>query len=313
MMELRHLRAFLAVAETLHFARAAERLGLSAPSLTEQVQALERHLGARLFRRGQRRVALTDAGQLFLPEAVAALRQVERAARIGRQAGRGERGIVSIGFAASAAFAGVLAASIGDWRRAHPEVSLRLQEMETVPQVEAVAEGALDVGFIRPPFAAPPGVTALRLLRERLLIALPEQHPLSAGAEIAPAALAEEDFITPDPEKAGFHHFTRQLGQQGGFAPRIAHGGRDLVAVASLVGLGLGVAVVPESLRDCVRLPGMVYRPLAGEPLLAEIAAAYRRNEAAPAARDFIRQLRHVAATMHGVAPRPIETRPTLP
>ncbi|MCQ4158408.1 LysR substrate-binding domain-containing protein [Roseomonas sp. GC11] len=311
-MELRHLRAFLMVAETLHFARAAERLGLSAPALTEQVQALERHLGARLFRRSKRSVALSDAGALFRPEAEAALRQVEQAERTGRQAGRGERGIIGIGFAASAAFSGVLAASLGEWRRAHPEVLLRLQEMETVPQVEAVASGALDIGFIRPPFVAPPGVTALRLRRERLLIALPEAHPLAARAGVSPAALAGEDFIVPDPEKAGFHHFTRQLGERGGFTPRIAHGGRDLVAVASLVGLGLGVAVVPDSLRDCVRLPGLAYRPLAGEALVADIAAVFRRNEAAPAAVDFIRQLRQIARDMPPVAPQPIETNPPL-
>ncbi|WP_160000726.1 LysR substrate-binding domain-containing protein [Roseomonas sp. 18066] len=295
-MELRHLRAFLAVAETLHFARAAEKLGLSPPSLTEQIQALERHLGARLFRRSKREVALTDAGTLFLAEAVPALRQLERAERIGRQAGRGERGIVTIGFAASAAFSGVLAACIRDWRRAHPEVSLRLQEMETVPQVEAVAAGEMDVAFIRPPFIAPPGVTAIRLLRETLVIALPDSHALAALPAIAADALAEEDFIAPDPERAGFHHYTEQLGARGGFTPRMAHRGRDLVAVASLVGLGLGVAVVPASLRDCVQLPGLCYRPLSGAPILADIAAAYRRNEAAPAARDFIRQLRQAAA-----------------
>lgn len=295
-MELRHLRAFLAVAETLHFAQAAERLGLSPPALTEQVQGLEALLGVRLFRRTKRSVALTDAGQLFLREAGPALAQVERAERIGRLAGRGERGIVAVGFAASAAFSGVLGASVAAWRQDQPQVELRLQELESIPQLEALVEGRLDIGFLRPPQVLPDGIATLPLLRERLWLALPENHPLCAEAAIHPESLAEEAFISPDAETSiGFHHHTIAVGQQAGFTPRLVHHGRDLVAVAALVGLGLGVALVPESLRDCVRLPGLSYRPLAGTLLRAELSAAFRRNEAAPAARAFIRQLRRQA------------------
>jgi DNA-binding transcriptional LysR family regulator len=296
-MELRHLRAFLAVADTLHFTRAAERLGISPPALTEQVQGLEALLGARLFRRTKRSVTLTDAGQLFLREARPALAQVERAEGIGRLAGRGERGILAIGFAASAAFSGVLGASVAAWRQAQPQMELRLHEMESIPQLEALTEGRLDIGFIRPPLVLPDGIAALPLLREPLWLALPEHHPLCAEAAIRPEALAQEAFISPDAETSiGFHHHTIALGQQAGFRPRLAHHGRDLVAVVALVGLGLGVALVPESLRDCVRLPGLAYRPLAGTSLRTELAAAFRRNEAAPAARACIRQLRRQAA-----------------
>lgn len=295
-MELRHLRAFLAVAETLHFSQAAERLGISPPSLTEQVQGLEALLGARLFRRTKRSVALTEAGRLFLEEARPALAQVERAEQIGRLAGRGERGIVAVGFAASAAFSGVLAAHVGVWRASHPEVELRFQELETMPQLAALAAGRLDIGFVRPPFVAPDGVTTAPLLREELLLALPASHPLCGLAEIPPAMLADQPFISPDFDTGtGFHHHTMALGQRAGFTPHIAHRGRDLVAVASLVGLGLGVALVPASLRDCVRLPGTAYRPLAGPVARAELAAAFRRTEGAPAVRAFIRQLRQRA------------------
>ena len=305
-MELRHLRAFLAVAETLHFAQAAEQLGISPPALTEQVQGLETLLGARLFRRTKRSVALTDAGRLFLAEARPALEQVRRAERIGRLAGRGERGIVTVGFAASAALSGVLAASVSAWRQAQPEVELRLQELETMPQLAALAEGRLDIGFIRPPVPLPDGVAMVPLLREPLWLALPAEHPLCASRDIAPSALADNPFISPDFDAGqGFHHHTMAFGAQGGFVPHIAHRGRDLVAVVSLVGLGLGVALVPESLRDCLRAPGVEYRPLAGTPPRSELAAAFRRGEAAPATRACIRLLRQASARLDATPPEP--------
>lgn len=307
-MELRHLRAFLAVADTLHFTRAAERLGISPPALTEQIQGLEALLGARLFRRTKRNVALTDAGLLFLEEARPALAQVERAERIGRQAGRGERGIVAVGFAASAAFSGVLAASVAAWRETHPEVELRLQELETIPQLAALEAGRLDISFIRPPVDVPDGIATTPLLQEPIWLALSARHPLCAQAEIAPELLAGEPFVCPELDTGtGFHHYTMAMGHDAGFTPRIAHRGRDLVAVVSLVGLGLGLALVPESFKDCVRLPGAEYRPLAGRPPRAELAAAFRRNEAAPAARAFIRQLRRRAGIIPPeLAPHPV-------
>ncbi|WP_424814256.1 LysR substrate-binding domain-containing protein [Roseococcus sp. YIM B11640] len=296
-MELRHLRAFLAVSETLHFARAAEALGISPPSLTEQVQELERQLGARLFLRSKRSVALSDAGKLFLEELRPAMERLEGALQTARLAGRGERGIIEIGFAASAAFAGLLTQTISAWRRAHPEVELNLHEMESAPQIEALDDRRLDIAFIRMPVSLPPGIVTARLHREPLLIALPTTHPLAAGESVAAADLAEEAFIIPD--QAGgtsFHQLTRAVAERGGFAPRLAHRGRDLIAVTALVALGMGVAVVPESLRGTVTLPGVAYRPLRGAPILAELAVAWRRNEGAPATRALIRQIREAAA-----------------
>ncbi|MFC3126264.1 LysR substrate-binding domain-containing protein [Pseudoroseomonas globiformis] len=295
-MEIRHLRAFVAVAETLHFARAAERLDLSPPALTERIQSLEAGVGVQLLRRSRRSVALTDAGQLFLEEARRALEQVQRAEQVARLAGRGERGILTIGFAPSVAFAGVLARAVRNWRASRPEVSLQLREAETLPQIRALAEGRLDIALVRPPFPETPGIVSLALLREPLILALPEAHPLVTDGPVEPKAIASADFIVPDPETAGFVFYTQMLGMRGGFTPRMVPGGRDLIAVVSLVGLGLGLAVVPGSVKECLHLPGVVYRPLAGPPLVGDIAAAFRRNEAAPAARDFIRHLRKLEA-----------------
>ena len=295
-MELRHLRAFLAVAETLHFARAAEALGISPPSLTEQIQALERELGARLFRRTKRSVALSEAGRLFLEETRPAMAQLDHAARVARRAGRGELGIVEIGFAASAAYSGVLARCVAAWRRDHPAVELHLHEMESLPQIEALAEGRLDIGFVRPPVMTPPGLVTARLHREALMLALPAAHPLAAEESLPAAALAGEAFIIPDLEAgASFHHHTVAVAERGGFTPRLAHRGRDLFAVAALVGLGMGVAVVPESLCRSLTLPGVIFRPLRGPAILADIAAAFRRGEGNPATRALIRQLRQAA------------------
>lgn len=295
-MELRHLRAFITVSETLHFARAAEILGISPPSLTEQVQELERQLGARLFLRTKRSVSLSDAGKLFLEELRPGLDQLDHAARIARQAGRGERGIIEIGFAGSTALSGVLAQAIADWRRTHPGVELRLREMESIPQIEALAEGRLDIGFVRTPVAVPPGIVTARLHREPLLIALPPDHRLIAEESVVAASLADEAFIIPDQEAGmSFHHLSLAVGQRGGFVPHLAHRGRDLIAVATLVALGMGVAVVPDSLRRTLNLPGVTYRPLRGAPILADTSAAFRGGEAAPAARALIRQIRLLA------------------
>jgi DNA-binding transcriptional LysR family regulator len=295
-MELRHLRAFHAVAGTLHFARAAELLGISPPSLTEQIQGLERELGARLFRRTKRSVALSDAGRLFLEETRPALEQLDHAARIARQAGRGELGIVEVGFAASAAYSGVLARSVAAWRRDHPGVELQLHEMESIPQIEALAEGRLDIGFVRPPVITPPGIVTARLYREPLMVALPTDHVLAREESVAAGSLAGEAFIIPDQDAGvSFHHHTVAVAQRGGFTPRVAHRGRDLTAVATLVALGMGLAVVPESLCRSLNLAGLAYRPLRGTPILADIAAAFRRGEAAPVTRALIRHIRQMA------------------
>jgi len=148
-MELRHLRYFVAVAGELHFTRAAERLHISPPSLTQQIQNLEQELGARLFVRTKREVKLTDAGRRFLDEARATLQQAERAELVARRAGRGEVGRVEIGFVSSAACAGLLTIALPSYRQRFPLVDLAIRKLETPRQIEQLTEGRLDVGFLR--------------------------------------------------------------------------------------------------------------------------------------------------------------------
>ena len=297
-MELRHLRYFVAVAEELHFGRAAERLRIAQSALSTQIQALERHLGVRLLQRSKRSsVALTDAGMLVLEEARRTLRQAERTELVGRRAGRGELGRVEIGYVVSAALAGVLSSTVSNFRRNHPAVDIRVQELATPRQLDELAAGRLDVGILRPRPRYPLGIVAVRLLREPLMIALPQGHPSAAGGvrSVRAAALAEEEFVAPYfEEESGFQEQIAEIGRHGGFAPRVVHRVRGFVTAASLVAAGVGVAVVPASLR-CLQLPGVVYRPLADAAVSADLAAAFRRDERAKAARAFIEQVRKPA------------------
>jgi DNA-binding transcriptional LysR family regulator len=155
MMELRHLRYVVALAEELHFGRAAARLGISQPPLSQQIQALEAELGARLFERSNRRVALTEVGRLFLEQARMVLAAADRAAEVARRAQRGEIGEIRIAFTASAPFTTLIPQTIFAFRRSHPDVHLQLQEMPTRQQIEALAERRLQIGFLRNPTFPP--------------------------------------------------------------------------------------------------------------------------------------------------------------
>src|SRR4051812_31054002 len=196
-MELRHLRYFVAVAEELHFSRAAERLHISPPSLTEQIRNLEHELHVVLFTRTKRNVTLTDGGARFLDEARLTLRQAERAAHVARLAGRGEVGRLEIGYASSAACAGLVTKSLAEYRRTHPLVNVSLSAMQAARQLDLLAEGRLDVGFLRTPARYPIGVSAVVIAREAVVIALPSSHKLARSASISATLLAEEHFLAP--------------------------------------------------------------------------------------------------------------------
>jgi DNA-binding transcriptional LysR family regulator len=291
-MELRHLRYFVAVAEELHFSRAAERLHLSPPSLTEQIQHLEQELGAHLFVRTKRNVALTDAGARFLEEARLTLRQAEHAELVARLAGRGEVGRVEIGYVSSAACTGLLTAAVATYRRAHPLVSLSIKHMPTPQQLDQLTEGRLDIGFLRPPARYPVGISAMILARQAVIIALPNDHRLAETDPISAAMLAEERFIATTAEaEFGFYRHTVAVGEQGKFVPRIAERAADFFTIVTLVAAGFGIAVIPQSCA-CIQIPGVVYKSLSPQTKQAELAATYRRDEKAPAVKAFLQHLR---------------------
>ena len=289
-MELRHFRCVLAVAHSLHFARAAAELGISPPALTKQVQETEYLLGTRLFQRSKRAVALTAAGELFVVEAARALAQLEQAQEVARRAGRGELGRLEIGYVASAAYAGVLQGQFARFRASHPGIHIGAREyaMETLPAL--LDQGRLDLAFVRPPLQLPDGIATVVLLRDRFVLAMPVGSPLAHAASIAPTALAQQAFIVPEQELG-----TLEASRRGGFAAQVVSRPGSLLAVLTEVSLGVGCAIVPHSVMASVQLPGVCFRELAGPLISSEIAAAFRRHEQAPAARAFIAQLRAAA------------------
>jgi DNA-binding transcriptional LysR family regulator len=286
-LDVRQLRYFVAVAEYLHFSRAADRLHVAQSALSTQVKQLEAQLGVRLLARSKRSsVTLTDAGLLFLTEARHALRQVEIAESVGRLAGRGMLGHVEIGYVASAAFSGLLSSAMLTFRKERPNVVLRISEMETPRQLTAIAEGELDVGFIRPRANHPDGVVVEVLRDEKLLLAMPVGHPQSADPEVG--ALADETFVEPQVEKTGgfAEHVADFMTAAGPVSERVVRV-RDFLSAVTLVGAGCGIALVPESLR-ALAMPNVIYSEISSYDRRVELALAYRSARNSPVVQAFI-------------------------
>ncbi|OKR18855.1 LysR family transcriptional regulator [Pseudomonas aeruginosa] len=298
-MELRHMRYFIAVAEELHFGRAAERLGISQPPLSQQIQALEEEIGARLFERTNRRVELTDAGRLFLDESRQVLAQVDKAVLLARRAHLGELGELKIGFTSSAPFTSTIPSSIHAFRKAYPDVHLDLQEMSSRQVLKALLEESLQVGVIRP-LALPDAVHWVELFREPLVAVLRADHPLAAGSEdgLAIAALAEEPFVFfPRSYGTGLYDQVIALTRQAGFSPRIAQEASEAMTIIGLVSAGLGVSILPASFRR-TRVDGVVYRTLSDPEATTAVWLVRRQNEGSPLALSFIDLVTREAASL---------------
>lgn len=289
LIELRHMRYFLAVAEELNFGRAAERLGIAQPNLSQQIKSLEEIVGARLFNRTQRSVRLTSAGEHFLEEARQTLAHADTALVAARRAGRGEIGRLAIGYVGSATYTGVLVSILAAFRDDFPDVEIELSEQEMEHQVHEIAAGKLDIGFIRPPIDLPLGIGSSLLVREELSLALPSRHPLAQLDAVPLAKLRDEVFITPrHAPNVSFHKHTTDACLAAGFVPRMGPQAAHFVTIVSMVAIGLGVALVPRSC-GCLDLPGVCYRPLADQPVYADLSVAFRRSEPSQPAKSFLR------------------------
>lgn len=293
-MELRHLRYFLTVAEELHFARAAELLDIAPPTLSVQVQQIERELQAQLFVRGKRRVALTAAGVAFAEQARAVLAQYELAVQVGQRAGRGELGKVSIGYVGSAVFGGILQRQISGYRQHWPQAEVEAREWPMDNLAQALEEGRVDIAFVRMPVQLSHALQSHVLLRDRFCLALPADHRLAARpGSIKARELAGEAFVLPEQE-LGTREVLRRASIEGARQSRPG----SLLAVLAEVSLGAGVAVVPGVLTRTVDLPNVVYRPLAGAAIASEVAAVFRRFERAPAVKNMIAAIRQTVPTL---------------
>lgn len=287
-LELRHLKYFVTVADELHFGRAAERLGISQPPLSQQIHALEQRLGAKLFERKGRGIVLSDAGNALLPRARTILTQTERAAESVARSQRGELGELHLGLMSSGPFTVVVPRVLARFRERLPDVRLLIHEMATVQQIDALEQGLIDVGVIRPE-ALPNGIKAIELFKDSLTVVMHASNPLAAGSgPIDIRELADEDFI----------FFQRHLGvrlydevialcTRAGFSPRILYEVRELPTIIGLISGGFGVAVLPGSVQRMM-VENVVYRPVADMEAATAVWAIYRDDANDPMVRAFL-------------------------
>ena len=296
-MDLRQLRYFIAVAEELHFTRAAERLHIGQPPLSHAIQSLEADLGVQLFERTKRWVRLTGAGKLLLTDARRILLQVEQAGETARRAGRGEAGELRIGFTLSTPLTPLFASVIKRYRRDFPAVSLTLHEMATRRQLDALGERTLDLGFIRPPeIAEPAALTFTRLRVDKLVAVLPTDLALAKKKTVAIRDLALLPFVMyPADAGTGIYPQLFRLCRAAGFEPRVAQEAGEASTIIGLVAAGSGVTVLPASFQH-IQLEGVCYRPLSDADAITTLLLARRRGERAPLVDGFVKLAVEIAA-----------------
>ncbi|WP_296247746.1 LysR family transcriptional regulator [Pseudomonas sp. UBA4194] len=294
-MELRHLRYFIAVAEELHFGRAAELLGISQPPLSQQIQTLEQELGARLFERTNRRVELSEAGRLFLGEARQVLAQVDKAADVARRAQLGELGEMKIGFTSSAPFNSGIPKAIYAFRQAFAAVHLNLREMSSTEVAESLVDESIEVGIMRP-LALPDSLSYIELFSEPLVAVLDAKHPLAArDGGILLQELAEQPFVFfPRSYGSGLYAQLLNLARQAGFSPHIAQEAGEAMTIIGLVAAGLGVSVLPASYK-AMRMDGVVYKALLDEEAVTAVWVVQRKGPVSAMAQGFVRLLEREA------------------
>jgi DNA-binding transcriptional LysR family regulator len=302
-MELRHLRYFIAVAEEGHITRAAERLGIQQPPLSRQIKEIERELDAQLFRRRARGVELTDAGRAFLDDARATLAHLDHAFESTRRAARGEQGKLSVGYTSAAACHPLVPRVIREFRKAFPLVSVTPAEGDPQDLIERMKNEQLDVAFIRTQIPSSARVAADRLLEERVVVALPSDHPLAQskrGGDTALAlkALAGETFIFYGRPNGTFTAQSNALVaacQAAGFDPHVGHLVPHMLSRLNLVAAGFGILVVSGSMQR-MKIEGVVYRRLKGATeLRAPLILASRRDDSSAVVRQFLKLAKQTA------------------
>jgi len=293
-MELRHLRYFIAVAEELHFGRAAERLHIAQPPLSLQIRQLEEEIGARLFERSKRRVALTAAGEVFLREALKTMAQIEEAVSQAQRASRGEVGQLAIGFIQSAAI-NVLPGILQTFRDRFPEVDIKLREATPTQVHNDLVDEQIHIGFLRPPINHD-ALECETVLNEPLLAALPQAHPLARQKKLALKSLSNERFILfPRAASPGFYDQLVSVCREAGFSPVIGQEAVQMQTILGLVAGGMGVALIPASIRS-LRSDGVIYRELRELTAQAEMVVAWRRDNQSPTLHAFLNVIKDTSS-----------------
>lgn len=285
-MELRQIERFVAVAEELHFGRAAQRLGMSQPPLSQQIQALERELGTRLFERTKREVRLTKAGEAMLAEAHRLLDQGDRFRRTARRASTGEIGQLSLGCVTSA-FYQILPPILDRFRLICPEVGLSLVEVDTADAMPDLITGRLDLGFIRLDAVDPP-LQMRPLRRDTFVAALPAGHRLARRRKLSLQDLAREEFVIFKRKVSPrFYDSIIDACLRAGFSPDISHESMSIISQVGFIACGLAVGLVPRSIQH-MHMPGVVYRNLDENIPLTDIAMVWRSPPLSELTKRFI-------------------------
>jgi DNA-binding transcriptional LysR family regulator len=284
MFELRHLRYFAAVAEELHFGRAAAKLHIAQPPLSQQIRRLEAIVGAQLLERTKRSVALTAAGEAFLRYARSILADAERAQDVARRTQEGAAGTLVVGFMSSAPYT-VLPPLLRAYRAAYPGVALEVVQMTIADQLEALDRGRSTPTSMRPPL--PDGdVVAATLLREPLIVAMPASHPLARRKSVSGPMLAAEGFVMVTKRRAAMADVVAAFCRRSGFEPRVVQEANEMDTVVGLVSAGLGVTLLPLSACQ-VRIPDVAFRRLQGAPHV-DTALAWKAVGSSPTAAAFV-------------------------
>ncbi|SCB28522.1 DNA-binding transcriptional regulator, LysR family [Rhizobium hainanense] len=294
MLSLRQFQQFLAVAETMNFHRAAERLNMAQPPLTTAIRQIEEEIGVRLFERTNRITGLTPAGEIFREEARRTIAQAERAVALAKRAGEGIIGTLRIGFVASSIHH-LVPQIVAEFRKAYPLVALELEEATSARQLTAITADRMDIGLVALPI--PPDkktrVSTSVLLQSRLVAAIPASHPLASAPLLPLAALIEESWVLfPEGEGPGLHSAIMRACAEAGFSPRVGQRAVQMETIVGLVSAGLGVSLVPEAFLSSKR-EGVIFRHLdgVGTPIPYQLGFAWRSEQPSPVLSSFLRFL----------------------
>jgi DNA-binding transcriptional LysR family regulator len=297
-MELRHLRYFVAVAEELHFGRAAARLHMAQPPLSHQIRQLEQELGVPLFQRTKRRVEITPAGQAFLDEVRRLFAQAERAVNTARRANRGEIGQLGIGFIPSADL-DLLPRVLRAWGRRFPQVEIVLHPLMPLGQIEALRQGHIQIGFVRLPLDGA-GLVVETIQREPLVAVLPAGHRLARRARVRLADLRDDAMVMfPRSMAPGYYDLLISACRRAGFTPRVLQEPGSIQTNLGLVSARLGVTLMPASIRN-LRRAGVTYRALTPPVPHVEMGVTYRRDERSAVLPAFLQVVRQVVRNGRG-------------
>ena len=295
-VELRQLRYFVTVAEELHFTRAAERLGITQPPLSQQIQKLEAELGVSLFSRNNRGVTLTEAGRVLLDGARRTLAESDRALHQVERVTRGEVGSLMIG-TVSSAWHGLLPRVLRAYRKHYPDVEIYATSMSTAEQVERLLTGSLDVGILRAPINQP-AIETETMIPDSLMVALPASHPLADQEQIELSALADEPLVIfPRRHGPAGYDLIVQMCIEAGFRPQVVQETVEINAVIGLVNAGMGISIVPASIRQ-LRIEDIRYIPLIGDHPIWNLSIAWRRENDSPIVSVFLDVARKISARM---------------